>query len=90
MIASWAAARAHERRSRSYEEGMSHDVYRVVSFSIAGPYTLDVTFDDGTSRRINFEPVLVGELYGPLKDRRLFDAVKLDPEVHTLVWPKGP
>ena len=38
---------------------------------------------------IDFEPVLLGNLYGPLKDEKLFNQVKIDPEVHTLVWPNG-
>jgi Protein of unknown function (DUF2442) len=45
--------------------------------------------NDGTSRRIDFTAVLHGELFGPLQDLRLFDQVRLDPEVHTLVWPNG-
>src|SRR5215467_12096816 len=68
---------------------MSHAIHRVASFSIAAPYTLDVRFDDGTSRRIDFRPILHGELFGPLQDLRLFEQVTLDREVHTLVWPNG-
>lgn len=33
--------------------------------------------------------MLVGELYGPLRDLELFNQVRIDPEVHTLVWPNG-
>ncbi|MBK7219210.1 MAG: DUF2442 domain-containing protein [Candidatus Promineofilum sp.] len=36
---------------------------------------------------IDFEPVLHGYLYGPLRDPELFNQVRLDPEIHTLVWP---
>ena len=53
------------------------------------PYTLRVEFRDGTSQTINFEPVLRGELYGPLRDPGLFCQVRMDPEVRTLVWPDG-
>ena len=35
------------------------------------------------------EPVLAGELYGPLRDLELFNQVRVDPEVETLVWPNG-
>lgn len=68
---------------------MKHEIYRVVSFDKAGPFTLRVHFDDGTSQVIDFRPVLKGELYGPLQDPALFDRVRVDPEVHTLVWPNG-
>jgi len=33
--------------------------------------------------------VLAGELFGPLRDQALFNQVRIDPEVHTLVWPNG-
>jgi Protein of unknown function (DUF2442) len=36
---------------------------------------------------IDFEPVLRGALYGPLRDPALFAAVRIDSEAHTLVWP---
>ena len=68
---------------------MSHAIYRVTGFQIVAPYTLKVDFDDGLSRTIDFRPVLEGELLGPLRDRELFDGVRIDPEVHTLVWPNG-
>jgi hypothetical protein len=68
---------------------MKHAICRVTAFRIVGPYTLTVDFDDGLSRTIDFRPVLEGELYGPLQDRVLFEAVRIDPEVHTLVWPNG-
>jgi hypothetical protein len=68
---------------------MLHPIYRVHSFEIIGPYTLRVQFDDRTNQIINFEPVLAGELFGPLRNLSLFKQVRIDPEVHTLVWPNG-
>jgi len=68
---------------------MEHPIYRVVGFEKIGPYILLVRFDDGQEQKIDFEPVLVGELYGPLKDEKMFNQVEIDPEVHTLVWPNG-
>jgi uncharacterized protein DUF2442 len=68
---------------------MNRAIYRVESFRVVGPYTLRVGFDDGTERTIDFQPVLEGDLYGPLHDRELFDQVRIDTEVHTLVWPNG-
>lgn len=54
-----------------------------------GTYVLRVGFDDGTQQTIDFEPVLAGELYRPLRDPALFAQVRIDPAVHTLVWPNG-
>lgn len=68
---------------------MHHPIYRVVGFKLVRPYTLQVRFDDGTEREIDFRPLLEGELYGPLQDEKLFNQVEIDPETHTLVWPNG-
>jgi Protein of unknown function (DUF2442) len=48
-----------------------------------------VSLNDGSAQTINFRPVLAGELYAPLNDIDVFNRVRLDPEVHTLVWPNG-
>ncbi len=68
---------------------MQHPIYRVRAFEIVGDYTLRVQFDDDTQQIINFESVLGGELYRPLRDLALFNQVQLDPEVQTLTWPNG-
>ena len=68
---------------------MTHQVQRVVSFHKIAPFTLRVHFDDGTSQIVNFQTVLKGEVYGPLRDTAVFDQVSIDPEAHTLVWPNG-
>ena len=59
------------------------------AFEIVSAYILRVRFDDDTEQVINFQPVLAGELYGPLRNLSLFNRVRIDPEVHTLVWPNG-
>jgi hypothetical protein len=71
------------------EEKIVHDIHRVESFEIVAPYTLRVEFEDDTDQLINFEPTLAGELFGPLRNLSLFNKVRIDPEVHTLVWPNG-
>ena len=68
---------------------MFHPIYRVLSFEAVAPYILRVQFDDKTEQIINFQPILTGELYKPLRDIALFNQVRIDPEVHTLVWPNG-
>jgi hypothetical protein len=68
---------------------MNHKIYKVVSFTVAAPYTLEVHFDDKTIQLIDFRSILKGELYSPLNDLTLFNQVQIDPEVHTLVWPNG-
>ena len=68
---------------------MNHLICRVRRFRIIAPYTLRVGFDDDTEQVIDFQPVLAGELYSPLRELSLFNQVVIDPEVHTLVWPNG-
>lgn len=68
---------------------MDHEIHRVIGVRTVGAYTLEVKFADGAKRKIDFQPVMAGELYGPLLDRSLFGKVKVDPEVHALVWPNG-
>lgn len=62
-------------------------LHHVTAFSIVGPYELDITFEDGLTQRINFSDVLEGQLFGPLKDLAVFNAVRLDKECRNLVWP---
>jgi hypothetical protein len=57
--------------------------------TVQAGYVIEVHFADGTAQTIDFEPILHGQLYGPLRDLNLFQQVKVDPEVHTLVWPNG-
>jgi hypothetical protein len=66
-----------------------HPLHRVRSFKIEAPYTLCGEFDDSTEQGIDFQPVLAGELFGPLRDLSLFNQVRIDPEVKALVWPNG-
>ncbi|MEX0670471.1 MAG: DUF2442 domain-containing protein [Pirellulales bacterium] len=68
---------------------MIHALHCVTDFKVIGPYRLRVSFRDGTVQEIDFQPVLAGLLFGPLRDPELFNQVRLDQEVHTLVWPNG-
>ena len=71
------------------ENRMSHSIYEVIEFEIVGPHRINVRFNDKTTQEIDFRPVLEGELFGPLMDEVLFNQVRIDSEVHTLVWPNG-
>jgi len=68
---------------------MDHMIHRVTGFRVEAPYTIRVEFEDGMSHVIDFEPVLAGELFGPLRDPAVFQRVRLDSEASTLVWPNG-
>lgn len=68
---------------------MLHRICRIDNFETTDAYTLRINFDDGTEQVVNFEPVLHGDLYRPLRHLAFFNQVALDQEVHTLVWPNG-
>jgi hypothetical protein len=68
---------------------MKHGLQRVHSCEVVGPHALSLGFDDGTRRTIDFEPILRGELYGPLRDPQVFALVKVDSLAGTIVWPNG-
>jgi hypothetical protein len=68
---------------------VSHAIHRVEYFEIVGPYTLALRFEDGSEQRIDFRPVLEGEVFAPLQDLETFNAAELDPTFGTVQWPNG-
>ena len=66
---------------------MEHLLIRITDFALVGLYALRIMFADGEEEIIDFEPVLYGQYFAPLRDPDLFAGVRLDPETHTLVWP---
>lgn len=68
---------------------MGHVIHRVEHFEIVGPYTLRLRFADRSEQQIDFRRVLEGEVFGPLQDLNVFNAVELDPAFGTLQWPNG-
>jgi len=68
---------------------MTHAIHRVERFAIVAPYTLALWFEDGTEQQIDFRPTLEGELFRPLQNPSVFNAVTLDKEVGTITSPNG-
>lgn len=68
---------------------MAHPLVDVTDFRIVGDYTLWIAFDDDSEQVVDFSPILYGEMFGPLRDLRVFRQVRLDREVGNLVWPNG-
>ncbi len=70
---------------------MNHDwmLVRVTSVVVVAPFTLDLTFSDGTRKIVNLESDLWGEVFAPVTDSTYFARVALDPEGGTIVWPNG-
>lgn len=65
------------------------DLHDVTDWAFIEAYTLRVRFDDDAERVIDFAPILIGPLFGPLRDPSLFRQVRVDADLGTLVWPTG-
>ncbi|HSN77190.1 MAG TPA: DUF2442 domain-containing protein [Anaerolineae bacterium] len=72
--------------NRLPDEYRFHDVVGVTHVK---DYVLIMSFDDGFERTIDFEPILLGPLFGPLRDLRLFRQARVDGDLGTIVWPTG-
>ena len=62
---------------------------RVVAVNYVRDYTLRVRFADGVEGEIDLAAELDGEIFQPLRERDYFQQVRVNPELHTIVWPNG-
>jgi hypothetical protein len=53
------------------------------------PYVVRVVFSDGEVRDVDIEPLLDGAVFGPLRERAMFERVVVDELGDTIVWPTG-
>jgi len=52
-------------------------------------YRVWLRFHDGTEGEIDLKDALWGEVFEPLKHPSFFQKLRVDPELHTIVWPNG-
>jgi hypothetical protein len=52
-------------------------------------YIVRVAFADGAIRDVDFEPLLEGEIFQPLRDRKYFAQVRVSDLGDTIEWPNG-
>jgi len=65
-------------------------VIRICQVEPLTGFQLRLTFTDGTSGVVDVAPQLRGPVFEPLvRDPALFRAVRVDPEIGTIVWPNG-
>ena len=63
---------------------------RVESVKVLEGYRVELGFTDGTAKSVDLTPFLEGPVFEELKaDRGLFEAVKVETELGTIVWPNG-
>lgn len=52
-------------------------------------YVIWVKFNDGIEGEVDLEGELAGDIFGPLKNKKLFRSFKVDPLLETIVWENG-
>ena len=48
-----------------------------------------MTFSDGVVKEVDLERELYGEVFEPLRDKKLFRRVAVNPETNTVEWANG-
>jgi len=61
----------------------------ITSAKVVGPFLVDLTFNDGSRKRVNLRPLLKGPIFEPLHDPAEFARLKLRRSWGTIVWPNG-
>ena len=64
-------------------------ILHVTKARLVRPFSLDLWFNDGTSKRVDLRRRLRGEVFRPLRDPAWFARVRLDRIGGTVVWPNG-
>jgi hypothetical protein len=63
---------------------------RIKSVVVLDGFRVRLGFTDGSVGEVDLAPYLRGPVFEPLlHDRKLFAAVRVDPECETIVWPNG-
>jgi len=62
---------------------------RVIEAHYVRDYVIRVKFHDGTEGEVDLKSRLYGEVFEPLQRIEYFRQFRVDPELHTLVWPNG-
>ncbi len=61
----------------------------VTSVEYVSGYKLRLEFENGSVRLVDLAAELDGEVFEPLKDRRVFRTARLNPDLDTVVWSNG-
>lgn len=62
---------------------------RVTDARYVRDYVVWVRFADGVEGEVDLRDELHGEVFLPLKDKKLFRALSVNPDWHTISWPNG-
>ncbi len=64
---------------------------RITTVDYLGDYRLRLTFVDGAAGDVDLRDWIVnrGGVFQPLEDPRVFQQVRVNPELETIAWPNG-
>lgn len=63
---------------------------RISSVKPLAGFHLNIVFTDGTERDVDVERYLRGPIFEAVRQNRsMFEAVSVDPQLGTVVWPNG-
>ena len=63
---------------------------RIRSVTPLEDFNVKLIFTDGTERVVDLAPYLNGPVFEPLRrDPEIFQSVRVDDELGTIVWPNG-
>ena len=68
------------------KSGKYDPYHKIIGFRIIGDYTIEIYFNDGFIRIVDFYPFLKGPFYGQLRDLALFNQVHIR-HGGNLYWP---
>lgn len=64
-------------------------VPRISEMKYVSDYRIWLKFADGSQGEVDLETELWGEVFEPLREKRLFKQVRLDTELNTIAWDNG-
>jgi hypothetical protein len=64
-------------------------ILRVTDAKLVRDFIVWVRFSDGSEGEVDLSGELDGPIFEPLRDPTVFSQLRLDPDIHTLVWPNG-
>ncbi|HEU4994716.1 MAG TPA: DUF2442 domain-containing protein [Gemmatimonadaceae bacterium] len=63
---------------------------RIKSVQALEGFRVRLEFTDGSSGDVDLTKYLWGSVFEPLRrDRKMFESVRVDPEIGTIVWANG-
>lgn len=62
---------------------------RVVEARLVRNFVVWARFNDGSAGEVDLSGELEGPVFEPLRDPDVFAQFRVDPDIHTLVWPNG-